>query len=830
VPALRLTLRALARRPAYTAGAVVSLALGIGANTAVFSLLDQALLRPLPVSRPDGLVFLYQPGPLDGSTSSDEPDGPSFSYPLFRGLQQHPAAFTAIAGSRPLEANLAFGGEAATGMVGRVSGNYFETLGVGPVLGRVLGPEDDRIPGAHPVAVLSHRYWTTRWGADPGVLDRTVLVNGHPLTVVGVAARGFDGERRGDTLDLFVPISMNRELVPDWNGFDDRRDHWVTLLGRLPHGTTVEAAAAIVNVAYRAQLEEDLARGGRRSDAYLTAYRAKRIVLRPGQWGRGGFRESARAPLLVLMAMSALVLLMACANVTSLQLARAGDRAQEVAVHLALGAPRRRLMLDRLRESAVLGTMGAALGLLLAQATLRGLLAALPPGASTTLAADLDARVLLFCLAVAAAAILLSGLYPAWRASRPDLIGWLKTHAGETSAAEGAGRSRRSLVSLQVAVSLLLLVCAGLLARSFLHLMRIDLGIEADRLLTFSIDPRLNRYTDEQAAAFYAELTGRLAALPQVRQVSAARVPAIAGRASSGNITVEGFTPVDDADSDTSFNDVGPGYFRTMGIPLLAGREFTPRDEAGAPRVAVVNEAFVRRFLAGRPPLGQRFGWGVGRRVRPDIEIVGVARDAKYSTMKQAPPSVFFVPYRQRERQTALQFYVRTAADPRAVAPSVRGAVAGLDPNLPVRDLKTMRRQIDDNVRADRLLSVLTACFAGLATLLAAVGLYAVLAHDVVRRTREIGIRMAVGANAAQVRGLVFRRIGLLLAVGMTAGLAAAAGAAPLLRAALVDTPPADPLVYMAAVTIVVVVSLAAAYVPARRASRVDPLAALRRE
>jgi predicted permease len=416
------------------------------------------------------------------------------------------------------------------------------------------------------------------------------------------------------------------------------------------------------------------------------------------------------------------------------------------------------------------------------------------------------------------------------QASRPDLVGSLKTHAGETSSASAAGVFRRSLVTLQVAVSLLLLVCAGLLARSFVGLTRIDLGIRTDRLLTFSIDPKLSRYDDARALALYDEVTSRLAALPGVALVSASRVPAIAGNVSSSNITVEGFTPPNEDASDTRFNVVGPDYFRTMGVPLVSGRELTARDDAGAPKVAVVNEAFVRHFLAGREPLGRRFGWGVGNRVKPDIEIVGVARDSKYSSMREAPQPVYYVPYRQAAEQSGLQFYVRTTADPQALAPAVRSTVAAVDPNLPVRDLKTMRRQIDDNVRADRLLSVFTGCFAGLASLLAAIGLYGVLAYDVARRTREIGIRMALGARAAQVRRLVLRQVALVLAVGTAAGLATAAGAGKLLRAALEGTAPWDPLVYGSALTLVVLMAVVAAYVPVRRASRVDPMVALRDE
>jgi putative ABC transport system permease protein len=828
--ALRLTFRGLARQPAYALTAVLSLALGIGANTAIFSLLDQALLRPLPLKHPEELVLLYHPGPLQGSSSSDEQDGPSFSYPVFRALLQQQTPFTGLAGGRRLEASLAYGGDASPGMAHRVSGNYFGVLGVRAALGRLLGEEDDRTPGAHPVAVLSHRYWTSRWGADPSMLNETMIVNGHPMTIVGIAEQGFEGERRGDTVDIFVPISMNRELTPDWNGFSDRQDHWVTLFGRLKPGLTPEAASAAINVAYRAQLEEDIAGLGRRNEEFLQRYRAKRVVLRPGQWGRGGLRERSRPPLLVLMGMTLLVLFMACANVTSLQLARGATRAREVAVRLALGASRLRLVRHLLAESLVLAGVAALLGLLAAHWFLRVLLAILPTDASAAFTAGVDGRVLSFCLVLSAVTTFVFGLYPSVQASRPDLVAALKAQSGEGSPASAGGFFRRSLVTVQVAVSVLLLVCAGLFARTFVNLMRIDLGIQPERLLAFSIDPKLSRYTDARAAALYDELTARLTALPGVTLVSAARVPAIAGSASSGNITVEGFTPPNEDASDSSFNMVGPDYFRTMGIPLVAGREFTRSDDAAAPKVAIVNETFVRHFLAGREPLGQRFGWGVGRGVKLDMEIVGVVRDSKYSSMRDAPPPVYYVPYRQGAHQTGVTFYVRTAVDPVAVAPVVRSTAAAVDPNLPVRDLKTMQRHVEENVGAERLLSILTGSFAGLASLLAAIGLYGVLAYDVARRTREIGIRLALGARAAQVRGLVVRQVALLLAIGASAGLAAAAAAERLLQAVLFGTAPWDLLVYGSALTLVVVMALVAAYVPARRASSVDPMVALRDE
>jgi predicted permease len=825
----RLTLRGLSRWPGYAVTVIFSLALGIGANTAIFSLVDQVLLRPLPVRDPGDLVFLYQPGPLQGTSSTDEGGGPSFSYPLFRGLQEQQTPFSGLAGARTTSASLFFEGESSSGIVHRVSGNYFAVLGVKAAFGRLLEEADDDTRGTHPVAVLSHRYWTSRWTNDPSVLNRTINVNGQPMTIVGVAERGFDAEQRGVSVDVFVPISMNREIVPAWNGFEDRRDHWVTLFGRLKPGLTLEAAAHAVNEAYRAQLEEDIADFGGRSEDYLVRYRAKRIVLRPGQWGRGGMRDEARSPLLVLAGMTLLVLSMACANVTSLLLARGAARAREIALRLALGASRLRLMRQLLTESLVLAGAAGLLGLLVAHWTLPALLDVVPSGDPTLLSVDIDWRTLSFCLCLSAATSVLFGLYPAVQASRPDLVASLKAQSEATAAGTG-GLFRRSLLTAQVAVSLGLLCCAGLCAKTFLSLTRLDLGMQADNLITFSIEPKLNRYTDAQAAAFYDALTDRLATLPGVALVSAARVPSIAGHASSGQVTVEGFTPQDEDASNSSFNLVGPDYFRTMGIPLVAGRELTRADDARAPKVAVVNEAFVRHFLGGRDALGRRFGWGVGKRAKLDIEIVGVVRDAKYSSLREAPSPVYYASYRQRAEQSRLHLYVRTAADPKEVAPLIRRGVAGLDANLPVRDLKTMRHQIEENLGTERLLAVLTGSFAGLAVVLAAIGLYGVLAYDVARRTREIGIRMALGAQAAQVRGLVVRQVAWTLAIGMTAGIAAAATTGRLLQAFLFGTTPLDPRVYAFATVLVVVMALTAAYVPARRATRVDPMVALRDE
>jgi predicted permease len=818
--------RSLRRNPCFAIAAVLSLALGIGANTAVFSLLHQLLLTPLPVHKPDELVFLHHPGPLEGSVSTDEPGQPSFSYPVFRALQSAQRSFTGLAGARSVSVDLSYENHVVQGDAHRVSGNYFEVLGVRAALGRLLSDEDDRTPGAHSVIVLSHRYWLARCGGDTSILNRTLTVNGHPMTIVGVAEAGFEGERRGTAVDVFVPISMNREITTGWNGFDDRMDHWVTLLARLRPGVTLEAAEATIHIAYRAQLEEDIQLFGAQDQEVLQRYRAKRIVLEEGRFGRGGPRSRNRLVVSLLMLMTLLVLLICCLNVANLLLARGANRAHEISLRSALGASRFRLVRQLLAEACMLGLCGAAVGLFAAHWFLGALLSSLPspPG---LLSAKLDANLLVFCLCLSLASIAVFGLVPALRSSRVDVITALKDQAGRVAGSRRGRLFGRSLVTVQLATSLLLLICAGLFARTFVNVTRIDLGMNVDRLLTFSLEPKLGRAAE--AINFYERLTARLAAIPGVRLVSAARVPAIANTSSTNHVKPEGFAVSDEDSSRSSYNEVGPDYFRTMGIPLLAGREFTDVDAAGAPQVAIVNETFARHFLSGREPLGRRFGRGRGD-VTLDIEIVGVVKDAKYSSMRETPPRVYYVPYRQSPHPGGLYFYLRTANDPETIAGTVQREVAALDPTVAVRGLKTMRRQIEKNVSPERLLSGLTGAFGGLAMLLASVGLYGVLAYDVARRTREIGIRMALGADASRVRALIARELAVMFAVGMFAGVGGAAVVGKLAESLLYETKPWDAAVYASAVAILGVVALAAAYVPARRASRVDPILALRHE
>jgi predicted permease len=815
---LRIVLRGLLRTPLFTAIAIVSLALGIGANTAIFSLLDQVMLRTLPVKNPQELVYLYNPGPTQGSNSSDEAGGPSFSYPAFREMQKQQTPFVGLGAARGQQVSLAYKNRSSHGEARLVSGNYFGLLGVRPALGRLFTEDDDRTPGGHPLVILGYGYWVSSFGGDVGVLNQSINVNGYPMTIVGVAQKGFASEKLGEPPEIYVPVCMKKEVTPDWNGLSDRKNYWISLFGRLKPGMTLKRAEVAINVAYRGQLLQDVELLRRPKPDLLAQFKAKKVILKEGQYGRGGLRDQTKQPLFLLVGITGLVLLIACANVANLQLARGAARTREVAVRLAMGASRMQLIRQLLTESCLLAIAGGALGLVGAHWTLRGILASLPPsrGLQGFLSDKLDGRVLLFSFALSVATGVVFGL-----------VSSLKTQAGQASPTASANAFRKTLVTAQMAISLLLLISAGLFGKTLVNLSSVDLGIKADHLLTFSLMPRLNKYTDQATASFHQQLTDRLAAIPGVKLVSSAMVPAIAGSTWGSNVTVEGYTSATDAGSDSDYNRIGAGYFRTMGMPLIGGREFTPADNLAGPKVVIVNEAFARQFLPNQNPIGRHMALGDGK---PNMEIVGVVKNAKYSDLKERPPSVFFTPLQQNVHWDLLNFYVRTALDPDHTAPEVRRAVASLDPNLPIHELKTMEAQIEENLFVERILSTLTNAFAGLATLLAAVGLYGILAYNVARRTREIGIRMALGADPAHVRGLVVREVAIMLLAGTVAGVGAAAATGKYVQSFLFAMKPLDAAVYAGAAGLLWLIAMAAAYVPVRRATSVDPMVALRYE
>jgi predicted permease len=828
---LKLAFRTLFKTPFVTVVAILSLALGIGANTAIFSVFDQMLRRPLPVHDPDRLVNLSVPGPKPGSTSCNQagPCEAVFSYPMFRDLERAQTSLAGLAAHRIFSANITAANQTSSGDGLAVSGSYFGVLGLRPALGRLLTPDDDRVDDDGRVAVLSHTFWQTRFAGSPDVLSEKLVVNGQPMTIVGVAPRGFDGTTLGSRPQVFVPISMRTLMQPGVFPLSDRRSYWAYVFGRLAPGTTIEQARAGVGTLYRGlinDVEVPLQKG--MSEQTLARFKTKPILIEPGARGQSDVSEEATAPLALLFGVTAVVLLIACANIANLLLARAAARAGEMAVRLSLGASRAQLVAQLLTESCLLAAFGGAAGLLVAQWTLRGMAWLLPAEASATIDVRLAWPVVAFTAAVTVATGLFFGLFPAIHSTRPDLVSSLKGQAGQPSGARAAARFRTSLATAQIALSMTLLVSAGLFSRSLLNISRVDLGLNADQVVTFGVSPQLNGYPPERTRQLLDQTIREVSALPGVTGVTASLVPLLAGSNWGSNVSVEGFQAGPDTDTNSRFNEVAPRYFGTLGVPLLAGREFTPADAFGAPKVAVVNEAFAAKFNLGANPVGRMMA--TGRSTTLDVRIVGLAKNAKYSDVKDEVPPLYFSPLLQDERIGSLSFYVRTAQDPAAFMTEVPKTIARIDPDLPVENLRTLPQQIRENVFLDRFIGIMSGSFAVLATLLAAIGLYGVLAYTVVQRTREIGLRMALGAAPGRVRAMVLRQVVMMTAVGGGIGLAAAWGIGRLAQSLLYQMEGWNVAVLAASAAALSLVALGAGFVPALRASRVEPMRALRYE
>ncbi|HSA58033.1 MAG TPA: ABC transporter permease [Gemmatimonadaceae bacterium] len=828
----RLALRTLFKTPFVTAITVVSLALGIGANAAIYSLFDQLLLRPLPVRDPGRLVNLANPGPKQGSTSCNQAGDCTevFSYPMFRDLQEAQTGFSDLVAHRAFGANLAYRGQTLNGEGMLVSGNYFQTLGLQPALGRLLTPEDDRVIGAHFVAVLSHAYWETRHGSSPDVLNQTIVVNGQSLTIVGVAPRGFVSTTLGAQPHVFVPITMRTQMEPWFNAaqLQNRRAYWVYLFARLRPGVTLEQAQSAINGVYKPiinDVEAPLQEG--MSEATMQRFRAREIVLAEGRRGQSQVHAEASTPLLLLFSITGIVLVIACANIANLLLARGAGRAMEMAVRLSLGAGRRQLLAQLLTESVLLAILGGVVSLAVAQWTLTGIGSLLPTDATATIRFQLDPKVVAFAAALAIGTGLLFGLFPALHSTRPDLVTTLRANTGQPSGARTAARFRTTLVTAQIALSMTLLTLAGLFVKSLMNVSRVDLGMRPENVLTFGLSPLLNGYESERSRVLFGRVEEELSAIPGVSGVTAALVPLLSGSNWGTSVRVEGFAHGPDVDNNSRYNEVGAGYFRTLGVPLRAGREFTLRDDLAAPQVAVVNEAFVRKFGLGTEAVGKRMSSG-GEDL--DIEIIGVVQNAKYSEVKDEIPPLFFRPWRQDSTIGFIQFYVRTTTDPATLTRTIPAVISRLDPNLPVEELKLLTTQVRENVFLDRMISILSASFAVLATLLAAVGLYGVLAFTVAQRTREIGVRMALGADARRVRRMVLRQVAIMTAVGGAIGVGAAIGLGRLAGSLLFGLQGHDPLVLTLAAVLLALVAFAAGGIPATRAARVHPMQALRYE
>ncbi|MDT8369063.1 MAG: ABC transporter permease [Longimicrobiales bacterium] len=832
MPSIRTALRKLAQSPFVTLVAVVSLALGIGANAAIFSIFEQILLRGLPVVEPDRLVNLAVPGPKPGSQScgGEGSCDEVFSYPMLKDLQAGETGFSSIAGHVSFGASVATGEETVAGTGAYVTGSYFGTLGVRPALGRLLDEGDEGEPGENFVVVLSHDFWVGRLAGDPSILNRSMIVNGHPMTVVGVAQAGFRGTSLGTDPEVYVPISMRPTLNPGWTGLDNRSSYWIYAFGRLAPGITLDAAQERTQRLYTGIVQEvEAPLNDFLPDAAYQRFLTKPIVLEPGRLGQSDVHDEAGTPLTLLLVVTGVVLLIACANVANLMLARAARREGELAVRASLGASRLRLIGDVLTEALLLAALGGIAAIGVTWITVRGVLGFLPDGFETIMRFELSPSLFVFVGLASVTAGLLFGLFPALHTTRTELVALVKTQGSRSSGSRLSSRFRTSLATAQVALSMALLVTAGLFLRSLTNVARVEVGMDPTDVLTFEINPQRNGYTPEERHAFYTRLEERLAAHPGVASVTTSMVPVLGGGSWGTDLQVEGLVTEPGRDMNARYNEIGADYFSKMRVPLLAGREFTDADRGDAAPVAVVNEAFLKKFEIDR---ARAVGTRIGRSTagEPRIEIVGVIPDTKYANVKDTVPPVFYTPWKQDAGLDGLHFYVRADGDLAAIAGAIPAAVRELDPNLPVEGLVRFEDRIRENVFLDRMMSVLAATFGGLATLLAAVGLYGVLAYSVEQRTREIGVRMALGAQRGEVRAMVLRQMARMAGIGAVAGGVLAVFIGRSAQSLLYELGGSDPVVIVLAGLVLGGVALAAGYIPAGRASGVDPLEALRYE
>jgi predicted permease len=833
---LRLALRRLRKAPLFTALAVTSLGLALGANTAIFTLLDQVILRPLPVERPHELVQVRIAGSFPGNTWGD---GTEISYPMYVDFRDHNQVFGGMFArfSRALVVNAGGRAERANGEL--VSGTYFRVLGVRAVHGRLLTPDDDRVQGGHPVAVLSHAYWQSRFAGDSGVVGRSIAIGGHPFTVVGIAQEGFNGIDVGTATQMFVPMMMKPQLMPGLNFLDDRRARFAKVFARLRPGVSAGAAQARLQPSFRAQREEEIKDPlvARASEQERQLFREATIEVVSAAHGHSGFRQGLKRPLWILMAIVGGVLLIACANVAGLLIARGTARQSEIAISLAIGGSRVRVARQLVVESVILATIGAVAGLIIATWGC-GLLVTFfgDPDAAAGIAPSPDARVVAFNFALALFMGLAFGVVPALQTTKLSLAPALRDRSARVLGG-GQVRLRQALVIGQVALSLVLLVGAGLFGRSLRNLLAQHPGFETTNLVHFFVDPSLNGYPPERSKQIAKALIERASSLPGVTAASLASKAILEGGSWASVMTVEGHT----TPAAVHLNTVMPGYFATMRIPLLRGRDFTLRDERRTPaaagetpyRAAVANQRFVERYFAGTNPLGRRVGFGSNPGTPTPIEIVGVVGTSKYVGIRdEAEPQLFF-PLLEDRHARSLAVYVRTTHAPDAAFASLRAAVREVDADLPVLRMRTMEQQVNRSLTNDRLLAGLSAVLGVFATLLAVVGLYGVMAYTVMRRTREIGIRMALGALASRVVWSFVREAAVLIAAGFAVavpGIGAVRWYASSLDDQLYGVTTRDANTIVAAMLMLAAVASAGALVPALRAARVNPVKALRAE
>ena len=822
---LRYTIRSLGKSPVFASIAVISLALGIGANTAVFSMLDHVLLHLLPVQNPGQLVQLREVGNQYGSNTGMN----ALSYPIYEDFHNQNQVFSGMLCRSLASLSVSYGGTSERAVGELVSGTYFQVLGVHPALGRLFTTEEDRTPNGAPLAVLGYDYWTTRYARDPAVLGKQILVNDRQLTIVGVAQPRFEGVDRLFSTQIYIPMMMASEIITRERPLEDRRWRWVQVFARLKPGVTMRDAKASLQPLFHHVLEMEVQQ---KEFAHASAYTRQQFLkmtldVMPGGRGQDEARQFLEAPLLAMMAMVSLVLLIACANVANLMIARATGRQKEIAVRLALGAGRVRLIRQLLMESVLLSLAGGLLGLLILPPAMRLLMGIMPQiDPPLHYETNPNLEILAFTLGVSLLTALLFGLTPAFEATRPALAPTLKDQAGSVTG--GHTSWRKMLATAQVSLSLLLLIGAGLFVRSLQNLKDLNPGFEISNLLSFAVDPTLSGYKLERAKHFYQELDRDLAALAGVQAAALCVVPPLSFDEWDSTVSVEGYVAKPGEDMNPWVNHVSSGFFAALRIPLYAGRDFTERDTMGAPRVAIVNEKFARHYFGDGPAVGRHIGLGGDPGTQTNIEIIGVVGDTRYQTMRQNPPRQVYFPYLQNDWAAGMTAYVRTEIGSAQMFPVLRALVRKLNPDLPVYLMKTEEHQRDDSLAVEKLAASLAGAFGVLATVLAGVGLYGVMGFWVARRTREIGIRMALGAVRANVIWLVMREVLLLAGAGVLIGLPAALAVTRLVTSQLYGITPTDPSTLVWATVGVGVIAALSGYVPARRATQVDPVAAIR--
>jgi predicted permease len=826
---LRVALRGLRRSPLFSIVAILSLALGIGANTAIYTLIDQILLRRLPVKNPDELVMLYQQGSHNGSNMGAR----AHSYPMYQEFQKRAEPFSEVLCRRLVPTSVAIDNQTERLDGEMVSGNYFSMLGVKPALGRVFNSaEDDQVYGGHPSVVLGYDYWVRRFSRDPSVVGKKILVNNYPMTIVGVSAEGFAGIDPTRSPQIRVPILMKAAMVPEWEWvhLDDPRARWVQVFARLKPGQTVESAAApLQGLFLQIRAHEMTLPGAKDWSAYSREQFMKgQVKVEAAAIGYSPLRNDFSTALIVLMCMVGLVLLISCANVANLLIARGFVRQREIAVRLSIGASRGQLVRQLLVESMVLSFVGGLLGLAVSIGLTRALIALIPmDGQPILVQPEPDLRILAFTFVLTSITGVIFGLLPALRASRPDPWTTLKDTVGAVAGASGSLFLRKGLVTAQVALSFLLLFGAGLFVRSLQNLRTTDTGLEMSNLITFQLSPALSGYDAPRTVNLYRDLLEGLRTAPGVKSASTAAVSLLAGNEWDSSMSVEGHQAKDGEDMQAFMNALSPGYFETMGIPLIEGRDFTRMDIKENATVAIVNKRFADHFFPGQSPIGRHLGWGVGPQTKLTIEIIGVAANSLYEGPREGVRRQVFVPNYGNGGAT---FYVRTQSAMSSAYGTLRNEVKRLDATMPVYELKTLEAQLDETLLTDRLIALLSAGFGLLATILASVGLYGVMAFVVARRRKELGIRLALGADPGGVIWMVMKEVLILLTIGLAVGIPAAIGLGRLVSKQLYGILPNDPWIAVATVALLTVVSAAAGLIPARRASRIDPILALRYE